>query len=255
MSASLEASLPPSSPATAPAARLLARTGSAPLSPRRSADTAMTSRTGTFDGGTREPVLKDAIRLRRLSRWQAQDLRDDLADLYVESAPGVAGARYRDRRDFLRRLAGDVRRPGFALLLAETTTVVGCSFGVPVGREDLWWRGVAPAPRRNVAQLTIAGRVFGLTQIVCDPHGQNRAIAHRLQEHLLAARHASLGLALVRPADRAERTAFASWGWQDIGEVVRFPGPVVLRALVLPPGETPEPAYAIRSRPTGAVRP
>jgi hypothetical protein len=214
----------------------------------------MSSGTRTFDGGLHGPVLKDAIRLRRLSRQQAQDLREDLADLYVESRPGAAGQRYRDRRDFLRRLACDVRRPGFALLLAETTTVVGCAFGVPVGRGDLWWRGVAPAPRRSVARLTAAGQAFALTQVVADPHGQNRAIAHRLQEHLLTARHASLGLTLVPPADRAVRAAFESWGWQDIGEVVRFPGPVVLRALVLPSAVPPEPAYTIRSPRTSLAR-
>jgi hypothetical protein len=214
----------------------------------------MNSGTGTFDGGTREPVFKDGIRLRRLSRWQTQDLREDLADLYVASGSGVAGKRYRDRRDFLCRLASDVRRPGFALLLAETTAVIGCAFGVPVGRGDLWWRGVDPAQRRSVARLTAAGQAFTLTQVVADPHGQNRAIALRLQERLLAARHASLGLTLVHPADRASRAAFASWGWQDIGDVVGFPGPVVLRALVLRQGESPEAAYAVRSRRTGPAR-
>ncbi|WP_327692249.1 MULTISPECIES: hypothetical protein [unclassified Streptomyces] len=214
----------------------------------------MNSGTGTFDGGTRAPAFKDAIRLRRLSRQQAQDLREDLADLYVESTPGSVVERCRGRRDFLRRLAGDVRRPGFALVLAETTTVVGCAFGVPVGRRDLWWRGVDPAPQRSVARLTAAGQAFALTQVVADPHGQNRAIAHRLQQRLLTARHATLGLTLVHPADRAARAAFESWGWQDIGEVAAFPGPVVLRALVMPRGEPPQAGDAVRSSPRRPTR-
>ena len=214
----------------------------------------MNGRTRTLVGGAGAPAVKDGIRLRRLSRWQAQDLREDLADLYVESVPGAAGRRFRDRRDFLSRLSGDVRRPGFALLLAETTTVVGCAFGVPVGRGDLWWRGVDPAQRRSVAGLTAAGQAFVLTQVVADPHRQDRAIAHRLQERLLAVRHASLGLTLIHPADRASRAAFASWGWQDIGEVVGRPGPVVLSALVLRPGESSEAAHTVPARGTGSAR-
>lgn len=191
-------------------------------------------------GAPRSAVHKDGIRLRRLNRQQVQDLRDDLADLYVAAAPATG---CRDRRDFLSRLDDDVRRPGFALLLAETTTMVGCVFGAPVGRGDLWWRGVDPGRRHTVARLTAEGRVVALTQVVADPHGQSRAVAERLQERLLSVRHAALGLTLVDPADRAARSALRSWGWQDIGNVARHPGPVTLRALVLPRDPGPEPPY------------
>ncbi|MEU7321650.1 hypothetical protein ABZ682_14010 [Streptomyces griseoviridis] len=205
-------------------------------------------------GGPRAAAHRDGIRVRRLSRWQTQDLRDDLADLADPAVQAVlskvsapaGGGGCHDRRDFLDRLDDDIRRPGFALLVAETTTVVGCAFGVPVGRGDLWWRGVDPGRRHEAARLTTGGLVLAVTQVVADPRGQSRAVAQRLQDRLLAVHGAALGLTLVDPADRAVRSAFRSWGWQDIGDVVRYPGPVVRRALVLArdpraPAASPDP--------------
>lgn len=62
------------------------------------------------EGGT--PSAMDALRLRRLNRWQAETLKEDLADLYVESSRAQPGEGYRDREAFLRRLTGAVRRLG-----------------------------------------------------------------------------------------------------------------------------------------------
>ncbi|GAA3083454.1 hypothetical protein GCM10020000_82010 [Streptomyces olivoverticillatus] len=56
-----------------------------------------------------EPSAGGAVYLRGLSRWQAEDQREDLADLYVESADTEPGEEYRSRESFLRRLADDVR--------------------------------------------------------------------------------------------------------------------------------------------------
>ncbi|MGW0632856.1 hypothetical protein [Streptomyces sp. NPDC002758] len=184
--------------------------------------------------GVDEPALLNAIRLRRLNRGQAESLREDLADLYVKSAVGAGGEEYRDREGFLRRLAGDVRRPGFALLVAETTALVGYAFGYPVGRDGSWWRGFGGALPWSIGQLTAAGQVFALTQVVAHPHDQNRDIAGRLQERLLTDWHAVLGVTLVHPYDRAAYAAFRSWGWLELGEIVRLPRPVTLRVLVLP---------------------
>jgi len=198
--------------------------------------------------GVDGPVLPNAIRLRRLNRGQAEDLRENLADLYVGAAVGAGGEEYRDREGFLRRLAGDIRRPGFALLVAETTTLAGYAFGFPVGRDGSWWRGFAGTLPWRIGQLTTSGWVFALTQVVAHPHEQNRDIAGRLQERLLTDLHASLGVTLVHPYDRAARTAFHSWGWLEIGEMVRLPGPVALRVLVLPVARSPRPdSPAIRT--------
>ncbi|WP_246113472.1 GNAT family N-acetyltransferase [Streptomyces montanus] len=178
----------------------------------------------------------ETVRLRRLNRWQAEGLREDLADLYVESSRAESGEEYRGREAFLRRLTGDIRRPGFALLIAEDTAFVGCAFGFPVRREGTWWRGFDGTLPQSIEQLTVSGHVFAITEIVVHPHAQNQDLARRLQQRLLADQHASLGATLVDQADSASLDAFLFWGWQDIGEVRRPSGPAVLRALVLPLG-------------------
>ncbi|GAA2602933.1 MULTISPECIES: hypothetical protein [Streptomyces] len=190
------------------------------------------------------PTPAHAVRLRRLNRWQAETLREDLADLYVESSRAQAGQEYRGREAFLRRLTGDIRRAGFALLIGEDTAFAGCAYGFPVPREGTWWRGFDGALPQSVEQLTASGHVFAITEIVVHPHTDDQGLARRLQERLLADHHASLGATLVDEADAVAHDAFLSWGWQDIGgirrptepAVLRPSSPVLLRALVLPLG-------------------
>ncbi|MER6677321.1 hypothetical protein [Streptomyces sp. NPDC000983] len=192
--------------------------------------------------GTATPV--QALRLRRLNRWQAETLREDLADLSVESARTGAGRRYRGREAFLRRLTSAIRRPGFALLIAEGTAFAGCAYGFPVPREGTWWSGFHGSLPPGVEQLTASGHVFAIIEIMVHPHSGDEDLARRLQRRLLGDHYASLGATLVDPADGQARDAFLSWGWQDIGAVrrpsdpaARQPSaPVLLRALVLPLG-------------------
>jgi hypothetical protein len=186
-----------------------------------------------------------AVRLRRLNRWQAETLREDLADLYVESSRAQAGQEYQGRKAFLRRLTGAIRRAGFALLIAEDTAFAGCAYGFPVPREGTWWRGFDGPLPQSVEQLTVSGHVFAITEIVVHPHTDDQGLARRLQQRLLADHHASLGATLVDQADALACGTFLSWGWQDIGAirrpsdptVLRSPAPVLLRALVLPLGQ------------------
>ncbi|WP_312018757.1 hypothetical protein [Streptomyces sp. I05A-00742] len=200
--------------------------------------------------------------LRGLSRWQAEGQREDLADLYVESADTRPGEEYRGRESFLRRLADDVRRPGFDMMIAEATragrapALVGCAFGFPVRRDGSWWRGFSGPLPQEVEQLTASGRVFAVTEIVVHPHERDRGLAGHLQERLLTSHQASLGATLVDQADGAACAAFRSWGWQDIGEFRRPPGPTVLRVLVLPLGErsAPKPDGPARNADTGRPR-
>ncbi|GAB7110271.1 hypothetical protein JCM4814A_85860 [Streptomyces phaeofaciens JCM 4814] len=188
------------------------------------------------------PPAMDALRLRRLNRWQAETLKEDLADLYVESSRAQPGEDYRGREAFLRRLTGAIRRPGFALLIAESTAFAGCAYGFPVRREGTWWRGFDGPLPRSVEQLTASGHVFAITETLVHPHTDDPGLARRLQHRLLADHHASLGATLVDQADSAACDAFLSWGWQDIGAVRRPPDrpglrpsdAFVLRALVLP---------------------
>ncbi|MFC8421922.1 STAS domain-containing protein [Streptomyces sp. NPDC057236] len=218
--------------ATGPNALLL----TAPVGPVPPAGDLMSTATRAPEDPARragQPVLKEGIRLRRLTRRQAEDMREDIADLAAESVAGTAGEAYHDRGDLLHRLTVAAHRPGFALLVAETTVLVGCAFGFPVGSDGSGRRGHDGTLQEVVQRLTSRARFVVLTQVVARPHAQHRDIAHRLQQRLLTDLHSSLGVALLHPADRAGQAAFSSWGWQNIGEAVGLPGPVAPCVLTL----------------------
>ncbi|MEU0439712.1 STAS domain-containing protein [Streptomyces sp. NPDC006186] len=222
-------------------ARLLDATGStsllltapaSPVPPTASSDHMSTATRAPEDRARRpdQPVLRDGIRLRRLTRRQAEDMREDIADLAAQSVADTVGEAYHDRGDFLHRLAVTAHRPGFALLVAETTVLVGCAFGFPVGSDGRQGGGTL---QEIIQRLTSCARFVVLTQVVAHPHAQHRDIAHRLQQRLLTDLHSSLAVTLLHPADRGARAAFSSWGWQNMGEVVGLPGPVAPCVLTL----------------------
>ncbi|MDQ1028042.1 hypothetical protein QF035_005624 [Streptomyces umbrinus] len=186
-----------------------------------------------------EPSTMDAVRLRRVNRWLAQGLSGELADLYVDSreTPALEAYRSRSRQDFLNRLTGDIRRPGFAMVIAETDHLVGCAFGFPVGSDGLWWLGFDGALPQSIEQLTASGGVFAITSILVQPHEQDQDVARRLQERLLSDHQASLGATLVDPDDHPTLASLRSWGWLNVGEVRRPAEPTMFRALVFPLGE------------------
>ncbi|WP_260327367.1 hypothetical protein [Streptomyces sp. TLI_185] len=174
-----------------------------------------------------------------MNRWLAQGLVGELADLHVDSRETSAAEAYRSRSrlDFLNRLTGDIRRPGFAMVIAETDHLVGCAFGFPVRSDGFWWLGFDGALPQSIEQLTAAGGVFAITSILVQPHPQDQDVARRLQERLLSDHQASLGATLVDPDDHPALASLRSWGWLDVGEVWRPVGTTMFRALVFPLGK------------------
>lgn len=170
------------------------------------------------------------IHLRGLSRWQAEDQREEIADLYVESSPVTEDDEYESRAAFLHRLTEDVRRPGFAMMIAEATVsgeapvLVGAVFGCPVGHDGGWWRGFRGTLPPHIDQLTASGHVFAITDIVVHRGERDRGLAERLQHRLIADHQSSLGVTTVPASNRSVAAAFQGWGWQDVGEIVRPPG-------------------------------
>lgn len=189
--------------------------------------------------GDGEPSAMAPVRLRRLSRWLVEGLREDLAGLYVESRATPPGDPYRrpSRQNFLNRLVTDMRRPEFAMVIAETDSLMGCAFGFPVGGDGSWWLGFEGILPRSVGQLTVSGSVFAFADILIRPHPQDRELARRVQERLLTDHQATLGATLVDRADRPTLAVLRSWGWLDIGELRRPLGAATFRALVFPLGE------------------
>jgi hypothetical protein len=182
----------------------------------------------------------DTVRLRRLNRWQAEGLREDLADLYVESSATEPGEEFHDRQEFLHRLADNVKLPGFDMLVAEAKALTGCVLGFSVPRDGSWWQGFDGPLPQNLEQLTASGHVFAILETVVHPHQHARGLARRLQERLLIDHQASLGVTLVDRSARSAGTALMDWGWQEVGRIQRMPGPTTLRVLVLPLGERTE---------------
>jgi anti-anti-sigma factor len=213
--------------------RLLAETGSAPEDLGLLEPASPEGTTGTLEESVRGPDLTEGVRLRRLSRWQTEAMGEDIADLAVTSVAGTAGEAYHERREVLRRLAVSARHPGFALLVAETTELVGCAYGFPVGEGGSGQREHETL-QKCIGRLTSCAEFVVLTQFVAHPHPRNRDIARRLQRHLLADRHSPLGVTLLHPADRAGQATFASWGWRNMGEVVGLPGLTTPCVMTLP---------------------
>lgn len=165
----------------------------------------------------RRPLAAGVVPLRRLDRWQAETLREQLADLYVESSHAKPGQEYRGREEFLRRLAADVRRPGFDMVIAQGTSLVGCAFGFPLARDGSWWQEFTGPLPENLEQLTASGHVFACAELMIHPHEHDRDVGLRLQDGLLAHQDASLGVTKLDRADAATCAAFFAGGWIEIG--------------------------------------
>lgn len=187
-----------------------------------------------------ESSTGEAVRLRRVNRGLAQDLSRKLTDLYVDSheTSSRPDAYCRpSRRQFLNRLTADIRRPGFAMVIAETDGLVGCAFGFPMLSNAFGWIGFDRALPRGVEQLAAAGGIFVITDILIPPHPQDAQVALRLQERLLADHQASFGATLVDRADHPTLNTLRSWGWLDVGAFWKPTGATRLRVLILPVGK------------------
>ncbi|MCX5388054.1 GNAT family N-acetyltransferase [Streptomyces sp. NBC_00083] len=151
--------------------------------------------------------------LRRLSRWQAEQQRESVADLYVAAYDGTPGAQPPERDAFLRRFAQDVQRPGFDMIIAGDPFLLGCAYGYPPGREGEWWHGFRGAATDGDEELAASDRVFALAELMVLPTRRRAGVATRLQERLLERQEADLLTALIAPDNTAAAAAYASWGW------------------------------------------
>ncbi|MEU0337232.1 hypothetical protein [Streptomyces sp. NPDC006193] len=182
-------------------------------------------------------------RIRPLTRGQVEDRLRELGDLYAETSGGGPRAWNRARPAFLRRLAADARRPGFSLLIAETTALTGCAYGYPAVGAGPWGERLDGRPAGRTPARAAARRLFVVSGIVVPPRvrqeyqGRPWNLARRLQRRLLADHGGALGVTLVDPRDDATVRALRSWGWRSAADGVlpAWPsGPY--RLLVLAPG-------------------
>lgn len=185
-----------------------------------------------------------AERVRPLTRGQVEDRQQELGDLYAELSGGGPWAWNEARAAFLRHLAADARRPGFSLLIAETTDLTGCAYGFPADGAGLWWgEGFEGHLPGKLLRRAASGQLFVVSGIVVPPRVRREYqdhvwnLARRLQRRLLADHGATLGVTLVDAWDDGTVETLRSWGWQCAGDDTRSalpPGP--FRVLVLAAG-------------------
>lgn len=159
--------------------------------------------------------------LRRLSRWQAEQQREAIADVYVEAYKGQAGAEYRDRQGFLRMFENTVQRPDFDMVVADAAGLVGCLYGYRAARTGDWWEGFRGVLPPEVEERTASGRVFILTELMVSPPYRRQGISERLRTLLLVRHATDLVVAVIKRDDDLGREVLRSWGWTKLGEFDR----------------------------------
>ncbi len=175
---------------------------------------------GSGHARDRGPSPWQGDRVRPLSRRQIEDRLQDLGVLYEETS---GGSRNGDRDAFLRRLAGEVRRPGFALLIAENTTLTACAYGFPVRAADPWWQGHDARLPRRLHGLALTGRraLRGLRDRRSAPRAHplpGPGLEPRPPPPAPAARRSRPGRRRHPDprTDTASLAAYRAWGWQDV---------------------------------------
>ncbi len=156
------------------------------------------------------------VYLRRLSRWQAEQQRDAVADVYVGAYRSPAGAERRDRHGFLTRLEQHVQHTGFDMVVADKAGTVGCAYGFRVPRTGEWWPDLQEQLPADVEELTASGHAFLLAELMVLPDHRRHGIATRLVERLLIRLEADL---VVATADHyGDRDSSGGSGGRDNGD-------------------------------------
>ncbi|MGW6770098.1 N-acetyltransferase family protein [Streptomyces sp. NPDC055037] len=160
--------------------------------------------------------------IRRLSRWQAEQQREAVADVYVEAYRRVHGDESPDRQAFLETFAEDVQRPGFDMVVASGgNKPAAYAYGFVLDRAGEWWRALSGEVPWDwdIEELTVSGQVFALAGLMVLPAHRRDGVATRLVEQLLIRTDAALVAARVDPANEAAVAALRSWGWTKVGAV------------------------------------
>lgn len=165
-------------------------------------------------GGTPE------VFLRGLTRWQAEQQRESVADLAVEAYRGDRGEEFRDRQEFLGRFTADTQRPGFEMALAGNAAgSAGCAYGFAMARDGDHWRGLLGDLPRHIEELTASGQVFVIADLMVLPANRRRGVGTALIELLLSRCDAALATVFVDPTNMPARAALEAWHWTRTGHV------------------------------------
>ncbi len=133
-------------------------------------------------------------------------------------------------------LDAQVRRPGFAVVVAEAEDVsVGFAYGYTMTPEmRRWQRVIQPHAERLPVGVLGGGRVFTLMEFGVLSSWRGRGVGRALHDALLAERAEPVAILTVRPDAVAAQAAYRAWGWFKVGHLAREDGPgydVLVRQL------------------------
>jgi GNAT superfamily N-acetyltransferase len=153
-------------------------------------------------------------------------------EVYAEP-PYLEGPR--DISDFMERFRVQAKRPGFRLVLArEGEDVVGFSFGFRLPADTLWWdRMSGPKPEAFIRED--GHRTFVIIELAVRKPWRRQGIARRLHSLLLDGLTVERVTLTMRPEPEAApaQSAYASWGYQKVGQKQPWDEAPVYDAMVL----------------------
>jgi GNAT superfamily N-acetyltransferase len=168
--------------------------------------------------------------LRRLSRWQAETEREDIADLYAEAQRDDPGGAPLGRAEFTRRFVDhDLQQPGFDMVVGADPALTGYVYGFRADRGSRWWEGFTQVPA-EIGELTASRQIFAVAGLLVAPRRRRGQVATRLLRELLTRSDASLALAVLEPGNAPALAAFHSWGWSKAGQLAPADGSPPLEA-------------------------
>ncbi|MEU1837461.1 GNAT family N-acetyltransferase [Micromonospora chersina] len=161
--------------------------------------------------------MLENLRLRHYEAGQAQELVDQLVDVYLD-AHSEDGPLYNAER-YRRQLALHMPRAGWELVAATVDgELVGYIYGFPLAPDTRWWDGIQePVPAGFTEED--GWRTFAVSELLVRRGWQRRGIARALHDELMTSRTEERATLLVRPDNTAARNAYHAWGWQSVASL------------------------------------
>ncbi|KUF13329.1 MULTISPECIES: hypothetical protein [Streptomyces] len=164
--------------------------------------------------------------LRRLTRWQAEQQREGMADLYVACHEPGGG----DRRAFLERFERHVQEVDFDMVTANSAGVLaGCLYGFRPERGGALADGFRDLLPADLVVPAGSGRLFVLTELMVLPEYRYQGVATRLRDLLLSRHATDVVTAAVPPGTESAHEVLRAWSYSKLGEFAAPPREAWLR--------------------------
>ncbi|SCF34689.1 Acetyltransferase (GNAT) family protein [Micromonospora viridifaciens] len=158
--------------------------------------------------------MLENLRLRHYTVEQAEELIDQLVDVYLD-AHAKDGPLYNAKR-YRQQLAMHMPRAGWELVAATVDgELAGYVYGFPLSPDTRWWDGIQePVPPGFT--IEDGRRTFAISELLVGRAWQRRGIARALHNELMSNRSEERATLLVRSGNNAARSAYRAWGWQSV---------------------------------------